>query len=38
MEVALAGPQVNNLHLTLDIHANTSSLYFYKLDTLPDAQ
>ena len=36
---ASAGPYANNLHsLQTDNHSNTSSLNFYRLDALPDAQ
>jgi len=38
MEVASAVPYANNLHLETDNHTNTSSLNFYRLDALPDAQ
>jgi len=34
--IASPGPYANNLHLTTD--TNTSSLNFYTLDALPDAQ
>jgi len=36
MAVASAGPYANNVHLVPD--TDTSSLNFYRLDALPDAQ
>jgi len=38
--VASAGPHANNLHLSPEsrLATNTSSLNFYRLDAVPDAQ